>query len=271
MARSDEVLDSASFIDVVGGEIVGYFVMRVAAVVAMLAATLPQAPASAPELLFHHLHLRDSPPAFLIEFYERLFDPSVTTRMTFAGSDGLQMGSRLLLVSPTTPGKQFPAALWHFGWGKASLGETYLAHARREVAWEPPLPPESLHIHLRSILPARAAMWYRDRLGARAELPPVSRRTGDPLPPPEHRMPGALVHIGGLPLLIYPTEGPLLSSIGQRIEHLAFACADLEGALAYLNSKNVELLSDVTDTAGVRTAMIVGPDQMPIELVESKR
>ena len=84
-------------------------------------------------------------------------------------------------------------------------------------------------------------------------------------------MPGALVHLGGLPLLIYPTEGPLLSSIGQRIDHLAFACADLSGALAYLNSKNVELLSDVTDVEGVRTAMIVGPDQMPIELVESKR
>src|SRR5262245_58431379 len=63
-------------------------------------ASVPQA--SVPSVQFHHLHLRDSPPAVRIASYERLFDRSVTRRLTFAGADGLQMGSRLILVSQAT-------------------------------------------------------------------------------------------------------------------------------------------------------------------------
>jgi hypothetical protein len=233
---------------------------------------LPQHPDdSAPSFMFHHLHLRDTPPAFLIEFYERLFDRAVTRRVTFAGVPGLQMGSRLILVSPATPAKELPAALWHFGWGQATLGESYLAHARREVAWEPPLPPEELHIHLRSVRPSHAATWYRDVLGAFIEMPPVPPRSDVPLPPPEHRLPEALVHFGGMALLVYRTEPPLLSSVGQQIDHVAFSCDDLPAALAYLKAKNVVPSTGPIEINGVNTAMIVGPDQIAIELVETTR
>ena len=231
---------------------------------------LPQQPAAdAPAFAFHHLHLRDNPPAFRIEYYERLFDRAVTRRVTFAGVQGLQMGSRLILVSPAAAGKELPAALWHFGWGQATLGESYLAHARREVAWEAPLPPEELHIHLRSVLPSHAAAWYRDVLGAIVEVPSVPPRSDMPLPPPEHRLPEALVHFGGMALLVYRTEPPLLSSVGQQIDHLAFACDDLLAALAYLKAKNVVPLTGPIETNGIRTAMVVGPDQIAIELVEA--
>ena len=235
---------------------------------ALLAAALPQAPASAPELRFHHLHIRDAPTAFWIEFYERLFDRAVTKRVTFRDAPALQTGSRLIVVSPTQPERQLPAALWHFGWGKVSLGETYLAHARGEVAWEPPLPPEDLHVHLRSLAPLQAAAWYRDVLGARVELAAVPSTPSAPLPAPEHRMPDAAIEVGGLRALVYRTSGVLVSSIGQRIDHLAFSCDDLQSTLASLQARGVAILRGPDAEDGIRTAMIVGPDRIAIELVQ---
>lgn len=243
--------------------------MRALVIATLLSVALPQTPASSLSVRFHHLHLRDSPPEFRIGFYERLFDRSVTRRVTVAGVSGLQTGSRLILVSPGLSVKEMPAALWHFGWGKATLGESYLAHARSEVAWEPPLPPEALHVHLRSLAPARAATWYRDTLGAQIELAVPPRRHEPDLPPPEQRMPEALIAVGGLPLLVYRAEGPLLSSIGQRVDHLAFALKDLIGALAFLKGRGVAVLSGPVTVEGVRSAMIAGPDQIPIELLET--
>lgn len=244
--------------------------MRLTLLLLTLAAALPQAPARPIALSFHHLHLRDRPPAFWIGFYERLFDPAQTLRVTFAGVPGLQTGSRRILVSPPEQTSEVPAALWHFGWGRASLGESYLAHARREVAWEPPLPPEDLHIHLRSIAPAAAAVWYRDALDAAVDVAPPAR-VPSPLPRPEDRMPEALVHVGGLPLLVYRTDGPLLPSLGQRIDHLAFSCDDLHAVLEQLMARGVRVLRGPEENGGVRTAMIAGPDQIAIELVELDR
>ena len=151
---------------------------------------------------FHHLHLNDPRSSFLLEFYERLFDPATTRRLRWGGAQALQSGPMRLLISHGPLVREAPAALWHFGWGGATLGESYLAHARGEVAWEPPLPPEHLHVHLRSLAPASRAAWYRDTLGAEIELPPSPRRR-EALPPPEHRMPEALIDVGGLPLLVY--------------------------------------------------------------------
>jgi hypothetical protein len=235
---------------------------------ALLAIALPQLPASAPDLRFHHLHIRDAPPDFWIGYYERLFDPAVTQRVSFAGASALQTGTRLIVVSPTQTEKVFPAALWHFGWGKVSLGETYLAHARAEVAWEPPLPPEDLHVHLRSLAPVQAALWYRDVLGAQVQLAVVPSSSTAPLPPPEDSIPDALVDLGGLRALVYRTAGVLVSSIGQRVDHVAFSCADLGGTLAYLRSKGVAVISGPNEDNGIRTAMIVGPDRIAIELVQ---
>src|SRR5262245_16259794 len=142
---------------------------------------------------FHHLHLNDSRPPFLLEFYERLFDPATTRRTRVGEADGLQSGPMLMLISPAPQANAQPSALWHFGWGEVSLGETYLAHARREVAWEPPLPAALLHLHLRSVSPPAAIAWYRDVLGARVQTPPASGAFNGVLPRPEDRLPEALV------------------------------------------------------------------------------
>jgi catechol 2,3-dioxygenase-like lactoylglutathione lyase family enzyme len=242
--------------------------MRRTVLASFLVAALPQVSASPVDLRFHHLHLRDSNPEFRIDFYDRLFDRSTTRRLVFAGVQGLQTGTRVILVSPGQPVRERAAALWHFGWGKASLGETYLAHARGEVAWEPPLPPEDLHIHLRSADPADAAEWYRDVLDADVQLAPNRPRPRARLPAPEHRLPEALVHLGGIPLLIYPADVPLASSVGQRIDHLAFSCRDLQAALSYLRSRHVVVQTTDTETIGARAVMLVGPDRIAIELVE---
>jgi len=242
--------------------------MRGMLLATLLAAALPQTPAPGVAVRFHHLHLRDSPPEFRIGFYERLFDHHLTRRVTVGGVAGLQTGSRLILVSPGQGVKELPSALWHFGWGKATLGESYLAHARSEVAWEAPLPAEDLHVHLRSLAPARAAAWYHDRLGADIEVPSPPRRDAA-LPSPERRLPEALIDVGGLPLLVYRAEGPLLSSIGQRIDHLAFLCADLRAALASLKASGVVVIAGPSTSEGIRSAMIAGPDQLPIELLEA--
>ena len=160
---------------------------------------------------FHHLHLNDARPPFLINFYQRLFDPANTRRWSASGSEGLQSGSMLMLISRAADVRPVATAIWHFGWGEVSLGETYLAHARREVAWEPPLPAERLHLHLRSINPRAAAAWYGDVLGARVETRTPSA-IDLKIAKPENRTPEALVWIGDTGLLIYRTEPPLLST-----------------------------------------------------------
>ena len=138
--------------------------------VLVAAATCPGAAQELPAFRFHHLHLNDDRPPFLLEFYERLFDPALTSRVVEGESSGLRAGPMLLLFGKGASDASEPTALWHFGWGGVSLGETYLAHARREVAWEPPLPAAQLHLHLRSVTPGAAASWYRDTFGARVEL-----------------------------------------------------------------------------------------------------
>lgn len=219
---------------------------------------------------FHHLHLNDATPPFLLEFYERLFDPATTRRRMLGGADGLQSGPMLLLISRGIRAKQQTTALWHFGWGAVSLGETYLAHARREVAWEPPLPAARLHLHVRSVTPSAAASWYRDVLAARVELVANPSRANADLPAPEHHMPEALVWIGDTGLLIYRTEPPLMSTRGQSADHLAVACPDLDASWRELQKHGVAVLAEPTLTADLRTAMIEGPDHMAIELVERR-
>lgn len=218
----------------------------------------------------HHLHLNDLRPPSLLAFYERLFDPATTRRVTTGGADGLQSGPMLILIGRGSSVREQVTALWHFGWGAVSLGETYLAHARREVAWEPPLPAGRLHLHVRSVTPRVAAAWYRDVLGARVEFPAAPVRAGAVLPLPEHRMPEALVWLGETGLLIYRAEPPLLSTRGQRIDHVAITCADLDAALADLGRRGTTVLTGPAIVGDLRTALIEGPDHLALELVEQR-
>ena len=243
--------------------------MRVVTIFALLATALPGVAQAPPSVAFHHLHVGDPSPEFRIAYYEKMFDRAVTERVEFASAKGLRTGSRLILVSSRNPGEARPSALWHFGWGSATLGDTYLVHARREVVWEPPLPAERLHLHLRSVQPRVAAEWFRDVLGATVET--ATPRRNETLPPPEHRFPEALVRLGGIDMLIYRTDPPLFSSVGQAIDHLAFSCDHLDDVLAYLTAKRVPVIGGPTAVRDGRVVVVEGPDRMAIELVELKR
>jgi hypothetical protein len=237
--------------------------------VSQITGSADQRPPSRVAFTFHHLHLNDPAPPSLLEFYERLFDPATSRRTRVGRTEGLQSGPMLLLISGAPAAPPHASALWHFGWGEVSLGETYLAHAMREVAWEPPLPAGRLHLHVRSVAPAAAIAWYRDVLGAGVVLPDGPPRGNGDLPPPEHRIPEALVWIGDLGLLIYRTDPPLLSSRGQTADHVAFATPDIETALAELRA-GVAVTSPIAHDGDLRSAMIEGPDRLAIELVEQR-
>ncbi len=240
-------------------------VIRVAlAAAAMVAAAATQDAGSA-AVRFHHLHLTGG-----VEFYARLFDRAATRRDTLAGFDALRSGPMLMLFGvppdrPSVPERQ--SAIWHFGWGDVSSGETYLRHAAREVEWEPPLPAAKLHLHLLSTSPAATAAWYRDRLHADVEVVAgtVKRQVEAR---PELRPAEALVRLGEFAMLIYRTDETLVSTRGQRADHVALRCADLDGTLARLRASGVVVLSSPRPFASGRAAMIEGPDLIAIELVE---
>lgn len=225
---------------------------RAVPVALLLATATAAATLQPPQLAFHHLHLNGSG---LQDFYGRLFDPVLTTTAPVAGYPALRSGSMLMLFGEAQSSAKsavVPAgdtAIWHFGWGSVSLGETYLQHAAREVQWEPPLPARQLHLHLVSAAPAAAAAWYRDALGARVE---VLAGAADPArtasPRPEQRVAEALVYFGEFALLIYRTDQKLISTRGQRVDHFA-------------------LVAPGARFGETKANLVEGPDHIVIELI----
>lgn len=220
--------------------------------------------ATAIPVTFHHLHLTGGSVSW-IRFYEGLFDPKDIERVSLWGGEALRTGNVLLLVSPQpSPAAPQPSAIWHYGWGGVSLGETYLAHNLREVAWEPPLPAHQFHLHLESVTPNVAAAWYRDRLGAHVEFAAEVERAADR----DLRRPMALARIGTVSMLIYRSDQPLASTRGKQADHLAFRVPDLSALLARFAAADVTVLEPPHALGNDRAAMVEGPDRVAIELVE---
>jgi hypothetical protein len=242
------------------------FLLLVFGVLALREQTLVDRP-----FTFHHLHLNGTG---MLEFYSRLFDPAVTTRESFAGYAALRSGPMLLLFgqphaspdrTPATP--PAPSAIWHFGWGAVTLGETYLQHAAREVQWEAPLSAADLHVHLLSADPALAADWYRDVLGARADIP-SGRNRRRPAARPEQRVAEAVVYFDQFAMLIYRTDQRLTSTRGQRTDHLAFAREGLDEWLTRPRTRRVTIIEAKVPFGASAATIIEGPDKIAIELLD---
>ncbi|MFN2445286.1 MAG: VOC family protein [Vicinamibacterales bacterium] len=214
---------------------------------------------------FHHLHLLDPAGRRTVEFYQRLFEPALTRRFSTGTDEGLQAGAIALVVSARSSGRPHRSAIWHYGWGEVSLAESYLDHNLREVAWQPPLPTDAFHVHVESVSPNSAALWYRDQFGARVVLAAPFEDDATTL---DDRRPRAIAWIGTVAMVFYRSEDPLGPTRGQRADHIAVQVDDMPATFARLISAEAVEIESPRVRDGVRSAMVEGPDRMAIELVE---
>lgn len=238
-------------------------IVRLLAVVLVASAAGPLAAPHAPAA-FHHLHLVAPDSTGTIDFYERLFVPAVLRRFMVNGDEALQAGAVRLQVSAGVPAGAHRSAIWHYGWGEVSLGESYIEHNRSEVVWEPPLPAESFHLHLDSVSPNAAAAWYRDNLGGRIE---VAAPFQENVPDPDHRRPRAIAWLGPVALVFYRADEPLGPTRGQRADHIAVEVDDVEATFARLVAADAAEIHEPGNSDGVRSAIVEGPDRLAIELI----
>jgi hypothetical protein len=135
-----------------------------------------------------------------------------------------------------------------------------------------------IHVHLYSDAPLCAADWYRKHLGAVSRS--QAQRTGPcevPFAAPSEplgviRSPATTVRIGEISLIIYPRQrpGPLVSTRGHVVDHIAVSYPDVAAELERLRKSGVKVLEEVHrfGNSNARAAMIEGPDSIAIELVE---
>jgi len=256
------------------------------------------------KIAFHHVHLNSTDPAAAVTFYTTTFD--VTRKAAVAGMQGVQSENMYLLFNrvskPALSAKA--SAIWHFGWGSPDMEADYQKHLANGVVFQTPVTrlasgtlfaymkaPDGalveinsantrafIHVHLYSEAPLCAADWYVKQLGAvrRSNAP----RTGPcevPFAAPSEplgviRSPAATVRIGEVNLIIYPRQHPepLVSSRGHVVDHIAFSIADLSATLERLRRSGVKVLEGPHPfgNSKSRAAMIEGPDQIAIELIE---
>jgi predicted enzyme related to lactoylglutathione lyase len=259
-----------------------------------------------PSATFHHVHLNSLDPSAAMAFYTRTFE--VTKKTTVAGLDAVQSENIYLLFNkvksapPTSP----DSAIWHFGWGSTDMEADYAKHLAKGIAFHTPMTrlgsgtlfaymkaPDGamveinssqtrafIHVHLYSDAPLCAADWYQKYLGAVSRT--TTPRTGPcevPFAAPSEplgvvRSPAITVRLGEINLIIYPRQrpGPLVSTRGHVVDHIAVSYPDVAAALDRLRKSGVKVLEELHafGNSGARAAMIEGPDSIAIELVERR-
>jgi hypothetical protein len=145
------------------------------------------------------------------------------------------------------------------------------------------------HLHMYAENPLCAQEWYMTHLGA---SPPPQRGGGaapaptgadckvpygEPSwPSPERtgtvRTPTARVLIDDVAFIILPRQGsrPLASTRGQVVDHMGLGVADLSATMVRLKREGIKVLEAQHPWGTTQAAMIEGPDQVAIELVEMK-
>jgi len=261
---------------------------------------------SLPQAQFHHVHLNSADPAAAIAFYTKTFD--VTKKTTLAGTDVVQSENMYLMFNqrnakpPTAVIRD--TAIWHFGWGSTDMEADYKKHLAAGVTFQTPITrlgsgtlfaymkgPDGalveintsqtrafIHVHLYSDAPLCTADWYVKHLGAMSRA--TLQRTGPcevPFAAPSEplgviRSPATTVRIGEVNLIIYPRQrpGPLVSTRGHVVDHIAVSYPDVASVLDRLRKSGVKVIEELHQFGNTnkRTAMIEGPDSIAIELVE---
>jgi hypothetical protein len=245
-----------------------------------------------PRAVFHHLHLVSGQPDQLADFYDRLFVRGAVARARFWDIEGIRgngNGVFLLVSGNVSRRRDTPTGLWHFGWGtgtiREALNQTYAEHYATDVNWRPPYETlvKGFHLHLLSSDPVAAGQWYADVLGGEIDRPPRnedSRRDGRDIIPIDitTEPPRLAVSFGDVVLYFHQAGEPLVSSRDAGlVDHLAFSVKDLPSLLLRVpgdQSQATEPASAGEHEFGLknqRTAMILGPDKVMIELVQQPK
>jgi predicted enzyme related to lactoylglutathione lyase len=250
------------------------------------------------------VHLNSLDTSKAAGFYTRTFD--VTKKTTVAGMDAVQSENMYLLFnrSARPPAIAPDSAVWHFGWGSTDMEADYQRLLAAGVGFQTPITrlgsgtlfaymkaPDGalveintsqtrafIHVHLYSDAPLCAADWYVKHLGAVTRS--QAQRTGPcevPFAAPSEplgvvRSPATTVRVGEINLIIYPRQrpGPLASTRGHVVDHIAVSYPDVAVALERLRKAGVKVLEEIHrfGNGDSRAAMIEGPDSIAIELVE---
>jgi catechol 2,3-dioxygenase-like lactoylglutathione lyase family enzyme len=118
------------------------------------------------------------------------------------------------------------------------------------------------HLHIFTDEPLKTATWFSETFGG--EL--VHSLQSDGRPRVDVKFGSVFLYISRPPAGAHaaPTDG----ARRRGVDHIAFAVADVDGALARLSSQGVRVLSQpVTTRPGVRTAFVQGPEGIRIELM----
>jgi hypothetical protein len=132
--------------------------------------------------------------------------------------------------------------------------------------------------------PVCAELWYATHLGATrrapANGPPATEATcrvapGEPTWPSTmregtRRTPSGRAGYGDVALFWYTKPGarPLVSTLGQAVDHLAFAVTDLDAWVAKFRRENVKVLREPYPFGSGRAVLIEGPSGEGIEVLE---
>ena len=149
------------------------------------------------------------------------------------------------------------------------------------------------HVHMYHREPVCAQRWYVTHLGATVAashlhlgsafsgpgatpaLNDCKRPYGAPTYPAFSREgvvrdPDGYVLFDDVGLPIRPYAGPLAPTRRQTVDHIGLSVANLSDTLGRLQREGVTILDPIRPWGNTRAAMIEGPDQVAIELVEVK-
>src|SRR5271166_1318676 len=142
------------------------------------------------------------------------------------------------------------------------------------------------HVHLYQEDPIGALHWYQTHLNAPLRpgyAPTASGAGGKVARGPDRtwpalnrdgmfRTPRAGVEFGDVSMMWYANQGdkPLVSSLGQRQDHIALSVADLDAWVEKLEGEGVTFLDGPYGLGDTRAVMIEGPSREALELVEVK-
>ena len=134
--------------------------------------------------------------------------------------------------------------------------------------------------------PVCAELWYAAHLGGSRRAPAQGAApteaackvaAGEPTWPSTlregtRRTPVGRVGYGEIALLWYTRPGPepLVSTLGQGMDHLAFAVTSLDAWIAKFRRENVRILREPYSFGSSRAILIEGPSREAIEVLEQK-